>query len=79
MKHSVTLTIDGIKKWIERGYKIDIYGEKDGYIAEVSFSKKNSSGLCGFSFDRGCRLRQRELKSLVRRIQKVNPKIKVQT
>lgn len=77
MKTSVTLTLDEIKKHIGEGYKVSAYGGKDDYIAEISFSKKTSSGLVGFSFDVGCGLRQRELKSLFNRIKKVKPNLKI--
>ena len=77
-RKSATLTIPEIQKWIKDGYKINAYGSKDGYISEISFSKDIfNSGLIGFSFDVGCGIRQRELKSLFNRIKKVSPKIKV--
>ena len=74
------MTTDEIRKAIADKYKIGAYGGKDGYIGEISFSKKpKGGGLVGFSFDVGCGLRQKTLKRLFKRIQSVYPKLKLET
>lgn len=74
-----TPTLKEIRKYLANGWKVDAYGGEDGYIAEISFCKKENGGLRGFSYDVGCGLRQRELKSLFARIKKVKPNLKLQS
>lgn len=74
-----TLTVKEIKQYVEDGWKASAYGGKDGWVSEVSFTKTNPNGnFVGFSY-MCCEIRQREMKSLLRRVQKVLPKLKMKT
>lgn len=74
-----TMTIQEIKEDIAKGWKPEAFGDKDGYICEITFTTKKLKDcqLAGFSF-MCCELRQRELKSLFNRIKKVVPKFRLQ-
>jgi len=75
-----TMTVEEIKRTLfVNKFKVAAYGGKDGYISEISFSKKAKDGrMFGFSYDVGCGLRQITLKRLFKRIQSVYPKLKLE-
>ena len=74
------MTVDEIKAKKSYKYKVKAYGRKDGYIDEISFSKKiEGDELVGFSFDVGCGLGQKNLKRLFKRIRSVYPELKLET
>jgi hypothetical protein len=78
-KQYKTMSPEDIKKSVADGWNIHIYGTQQ-YIEEVSFTKSGGEQfiMAGFSFMPSNGLRQRELNSLAKRIQKLYPKIKVQ-
>ncbi len=61
-----------IKDYIEQGYEVTAYG-RENHIVEISFFKKvqeNPVLGSGFSF-MSCELRQRALRNLFRKINKI--------